>query len=274
MIHIIAGEESAKNLESAFELDENLRGDILVLKDQLGIGPIAIENEIDHDALRNEFWKSLSSHHIPQELEDHKLVLNFIEKALSEEEPICFWLSPCATDVCAYFWLVALFKNHPDLLHTINIIGLPFLNEKGQLFYPKSFAEVIPKEFTKTKRLLKKVTPAEFEVEGEEWMKLMGEATWVRTYEGGKKMSSRDVAYYDNLIKTSLGPDFQKGSKIVNEAMKKSTQLVSPLFIEWRLRELAKADQMTVNGDVEKPLKDFEVKKIGETMAVATEIVE
>jgi hypothetical protein len=53
----------------------------------------------------------------------------------------------------------------------LNIIGLPFLNEKGQLFYPKNFSEVVPTEFLKTKRLLKKLTVADYEEAGEESIK-------------------------------------------------------------------------------------------------------
>jgi peptide deformylase len=74
------------------------------------------------------------------------------------------------------------------MLHTINIVGLPFLNEKGQLFYPTNFSQIPAKEFLKTKRLLKEVTPAEYEVEGDEWARLQQENAWVRTYEGGKKI--------------------------------------------------------------------------------------
>ena len=40
MLHIIVGDEAAKNLKAAFELDENLQGEILVLKDTLGIGDL------------------------------------------------------------------------------------------------------------------------------------------------------------------------------------------------------------------------------------------
>ncbi len=273
MIHIIVGDEAAKNLEAAFELDENLRGEILVLKDTLGIGPISIQEESNHDAVRSEFWRMTSAHHVQHKAIDRANILQLIEKAIAEEEPICFWMAPCVSDVCAYFWLLPYFKPYPDMLHTINIIGLPFLNEKGQLFYPKNFSEVIAREFAKTKRLLKKVTPAEYEVEGDEWVKLQADTSWVRIYEGGKKINSKELTYFDGLIKSSLTAEFQKGTKIVNEAMKKCTQTVSNLFFEWRLRQIIEREELPVNGDIEKALKDFEVKKVGE-VAVVEEIVE
>jgi len=261
MIHILVGDEAAKNLEAAFELDENLRGEILVLRDTLGIGPVSTTEENGHDTTRTEFWKTV----IPsfqKEVEDDKNIVEIVDKAISEEEPVCFWLSPCVSDVCAYYWLLPYFKNYPDVLHTINIIGLPFLNEKGQLFYPKNFSEVIPKEFGKTKRLLKKVTPAEYEVEGEEWARLQTENEWVRVYEGGKKITSKDLTWFDGQIKASLSDDFQKGSKVIIEAMKKITQTLSNLFLEWRLRELVLQGVIMINGDVEKGPREFEVKRV------------
>jgi hypothetical protein len=267
MIHIIAGDEAAKNLEAAFLLDENLRGDVLILKDMLGIGPIELDAEMNHDDVRTECWKIMSPNQIDHTSQDLHNVLQLIEKAVAEEEPVCFWMAPCVTDVCAYFWLLPYFKKYADMLHTINIIGLPFLNEKGQLFYPKNFSEVVPTEFLKTKRLLKKVTVAEYEVEGDEWTKLQTESTWVRVYEGGKKIVSKELTYYDSLLSTSLTTEFQKGTKVVNEAMKKCTQTLTSVFLEWRLRELVTSQAVAINGDVEKGLKDFEVKKVGEPAA-------
>ena len=267
MIHIIAGDEAAKNLEAAFLLDENLRGDVLILKDTLGIGPIELDAEMNHDEVRTECWKIMSPNQIDHTSQDQHNVLQLIEKAVAEEEPVCFWMAPCVTDVCAYFWLLPYFKKQADMLHTINIIGLPFLNEKGQLFYPKNFSEVVPTEFLKTKRLLKKVTVAEYEVEGDEWTKLQTESTWVRVYEGGKKIVSKELTYYDSLLSTSLTTEFQKGTKVVNEAMKKCTQTLTSVFLEWRLRELVMSQAVAINGDVEKAVKDFEVKKVGEPAA-------
>jgi hypothetical protein len=260
MIHIIVGDEAAKNLEAAFELDENLKGEIVVLKDTLGIGPIALQEEERHNAVRTEFWKTINPT-FEGSVEDENTIKILVTKAVREEEPLCFWMSPCVSDVCAYYWLLPYCKPHVELLHTISIVGLPFLNEKGQLFYPSNFSEVPAKEFIKTKRLLKEVTPAEYEVDGDEWKKLQDDTTWVRIYEGGKKIASKEVTHFDTLLKNSVTNDFQKGQKVVNETLKKTNQTVSDLFIAWRLRELIAQEVFIINGDASKALKDFEVKK-------------
>ena len=266
MIHILVGHEAAKNLEEAFALDENLKGEIVVLKDTLGVGPIHPNEDEKFIEIRTSFWKDLDTS-FPEEEQvlDENTIKLLAVKAQREEEPLCFWMSPCVTDVCAYFWLLTYLKQFPGMLHTINIVGLPFLNEKGQLFYPTNFSQIPAKEFLKTKRLLKEVTPAEYEVEGDEWARLQQENAWVRTYEGGKKIVSKDVSFFDTLIKNSLTDEFQKAHKVVNETIKKITQTVSHLFIEWRIKELIKANSIVINGDMAKHFKDFEIKKVGDS---------
>lgn len=268
MIHIITGNDAAKNLEAAFELDQNLRGEIVILQDNLSFGPVCAEDaEAKHNEIRTAFWKRITR---SEELEyiDENLIKLLIVKAQREEEPVCFWLSPNAADVCAYFWLLPYFKAHPGMLHTINIIGLPFLNEKGQLFYPTHFSQIPSKEFSKTKRLLREVTPAEYETEGDEWQRFVTENKHIRIYEGGKKIACKEESYFDTQIKNTVGPDFQKASKIVNEVVKKSTHFPHPAFIENRIRELIASVEITAQGDLTKTSKDFEIKKIGEAITL------
>lgn len=270
MIHIIVGEEGAQKLGEAFLLDENLQGEVLVLQDKLDIGSLQIEEEKNHDDARNEVWKKISMFH-ENTIQDRNQLKLLIAKALREEEPVCMWLAPNASDVCAYYWLLPYFKAYPEVLHTINIIGLPFLNEKGQLFYPSHFGQIPAKEFLKTKRLLKEVTLSEYEVDGDEWKRLQDDDEVLRLYDGGKKVSSKPAHHFDILIKNSITTEFQKGSKVVNETLKKINHSFHPAYIEWRLRELITDESITYQGDTNKTSKDFEVKKVGKPEEVIEE---
>lgn len=269
MIHILSGQLAASNLEQAFELDENLKGEILILQDNLSWGPLSADSEesASHDAIRSAWYKTL--HPDTEEVcHDEQRILDCIGRALAEEEPVCFWMSPSAKDVCAYFWLLTLFKSHPGMLHVIAIQGLPFLNEKGQLFYPVSFDQIPPKEFVKTKRLLKEVTPAEYETDGDEWSRLMQEASMIRVFEGGKKIASKELNHYDYAIRFSLTAEFQKASRVVSESIKKCAQPGAESFIGWRIRQLAAENAFQVQGDLSKGFKDFELRKATEEVAV------
>ena len=100
-------------------------------------------------------------------------------------------------------------------------------------------------------------------MEGDEWSRLQQENTWVRIYEGGKKISSKDITYFDTTIKNLVGAEKQKGSKLVQEAMKKITQSLNHHFIEYRLRQLLQQGAFLFTGNVEGPLKEIEVSKLG-----------
>ena len=120
MIHLIVGDEAAANLRAAFELDENLTGEVLVLKDTLGIGPIATD-EKGHDGVRTTFWRSFLGEECDGVMDAH-YVNKIKEKAIEEEEPVCLWMAPCVSDVCAYYHLLTCFKDQPGIFHIINIL--------------------------------------------------------------------------------------------------------------------------------------------------------
>ena len=261
MIHLIVGDNAAENLKAAFELDENLRGDILILKDTLGIGPIATD-EKGHDGVRTSFWRQYLGEEFEGVMDKHA-IQKVKKDALETEEPVCLWMAPCVSDVCAYYHLLTQFKDAPGMFHIINIDSLPFLNEKGAVFYPKNFSEVLPKEFVKTKRLLKEVTPAHYEIDGEEWEKLQTENAMVRVYKGGKDIESADETFFDQTLYLTVTKEVQRGSKIVRQALGKIEQTVSDLFLLDRLKVMASNGQIVCTSDNPADLRKAEYKKVG-----------
>ena len=51
----------------------------------------------------------------------------------------------------------------------VDLNNLPFLNDKGQLFYPTYLNEIQPKEFLKAKKLARPITLSEFEIDPDEY---------------------------------------------------------------------------------------------------------
>lgn len=262
MIHLIGGDAAANNLRAAIELDENLQGEILVLKDTLGIGPIATD-EKGHDGVRTNFWKSLLGDDIEDVMDKHR-VSKIIESAEESEEPVCLWLAPCVSDVCAYYFLLPLFKDKPGMFHIISIDSLPFFNEKGTLFYPKNFSEVLPKEIVKTKRLLKEITPADYETDWETWGALQIENTMIRLHKGGRDLESASADYFDNAIYSCVTKEAQRGSKIIRHTLGNIDQTVSDVFLYSRLNQMAKNGQIICDEENPKHMEKANYKKAGE----------
>lgn len=245
MIHIIVGDEAAQNLVAAFELDENLKGEVLVWKDTLNIGPIATDDK-PMDGVRTTFWRQYLGDEFEGVMDTYRLH-QWIEKAKEEEEPMCLWMAPCVSDVCVYYYLLTQFKDYPGMFHLINIDSLPFLNEKGQVFYPKDFSEVPPKEFVKTKRLLREISPADYETDGDDWGRLQEENTMVRVYKGGKDIASENEAYFDKFLFSCVEKEAKRGSKIIRHALQKINQGVSDIFLYGRLKAMANNGQIICN---------------------------
>jgi hypothetical protein len=148
----------------------------------------------------------------------------------------------------------------------LNIANLPFLDENGKVYYPKSIGEILPRELVKARRLARPVTPAEVEIDGEEWKKLTTENTGIRTHEGGKKLLSRDETYYDSQLMSFCSHQYEKASRIVSQAMKKFPIPTGDLYLGWRLRKMAEGGRLELKGDATRTLKDYEVKLPGETV--------
>lgn len=269
--HFTVGDLAAMPLQEAVSGEPSLQGEVIVLKDILHVGPLQKEEGQTFSELRSAYWNETSHEKTPIEVSDMERVLE-VSAAMYKDESIqaWFWMAPIPADVCAYHWLLFYLGRHQGRFHLINIAGLPFLNEAGKVFYPKSFSEILPKEIVKARRLARVVTPAEQEVDGEEWKKIVEENTGLRTHEGGKKLLSRDESYYDAQLLSFCSQQFQKASRIVSQAMSKFSIPTGDLWLGWRLRKMAEAGTLMLQGDTGKALKDWEVKLPGGAETPAT----
>ncbi len=261
--HIIVGHEAAKPLQEAMLLDEGLQGEIIVLQDTLGIGPIHVAEGETFTQVRTNFWKSITP---TWPAEQQVIDSENIEKLcanLQSNQQVWFWMAPCVSDVMAYYWLLPYFASYSGVLHTLFINSLPFFNVKGTLFYPKNFSEVLPREMVKCQRLVKDVSSADYEIDGDEWPKLAGENALIRSHEGGKKIMSRNDNHLDSLLlnQFQFSKEFVKASKVISQALSKQAETVSDLFLIHRLHTLIADGTLQVNGDSAKALNSFEVKR-------------
>jgi hypothetical protein len=118
----------------------------------------------------------------------------------------------------------------------------------------------MPRELIKARKLARPVTPAELEMDGDSWQKLVAEDGGIRTHEGGKKLKSQPENYYDSQLISTLGPQGQKASKVLNAAMSKHSLPTGDTHLAWRLRMMAEGGLIELNGDPGKPYKEWEVR--------------
>jgi hypothetical protein len=267
MIHIVFQEADIAVLQKAIELDETLSGDVRIIRDDYAVGPLGDIYETEGYQKRREWVKQLleiSPYNTDQlmDMVDDRLVVHNLKKELDEnpKEEVWVWMGQNQHDVCGYYWLISQLKDYQGRVVVLYFNNLPFINEKGQIFYPTALHEIQPKEFLKAKKLNRKITLSEFEVDPDEWKKLCTENAMIRILEGGKKIVGKDEDFYDKDIFSGLSNEWQKGNKAMHNILGKMKIKTGDVFLLWRMKKIAEEEKIEINGDPSKGWKDFEVK--------------
>ncbi len=268
MIHIVFNESEVALMQQVITLDETLAGDVVQIKDDYAVGPIQAIYEAEGYQLRRDWWKQLlenSPYAEQTDIVDDKLTVHNLKKRLDEnpDEQIWLWMGQNQHDVCGYYWLMPQFKEYQGRIMVLYMNNLPFINEKGQIFYPSWLHEIQPSEFLKAKKLCRPITLSEFEVDPDEWKKLTEDNAIVRSLEGGKKIANQPETFYDAEILKNITAEWQKSWRVLSNTLNRMKIKTGDVFIMWRLKTLIAEGKVEANGDVNKGWKDFDVKLAG-----------
>ncbi|SIN85896.1 DUF1835 domain-containing protein [Chitinophaga niabensis] len=269
ILHIVFGQSSEANLKAAFDLDPQLAGEILCFEDDLAVGPLFILDTPEGRTARREWWNNMLE--IPavvpaegEEVAPPEDPVRSLKGRLREEEEleVWIWAGQNACDVSGYFWLISQLDRFSGRIHLVYLNNLPFLNEKNGVFYPTHLSQILPKEFIKAKKLAREVSLAEFELDGDEWHRLMNENAGIRLLEGGKKLRGEPASFFDKDLLQATSKEFQKANKVIVQVTGKFKYPVMDQFLSWRIKELIKEGKIESKGEL-KTMRDFEVKLPG-----------
>ena len=274
MFHIVFQADDVSVLKQAIDLDPSLQGEIIQIADDFAVGPIkdiytanAIEN-------RKQWWREVLAGGDYDGIvddgsvaDDNKTVAGLIEKLQQDNsEIIWIWAAQNKHDVSGYYWLVSQLKDFQGRIFILSLNNLPFISEKGNIFYPVNLFQIPAREFIKAKKLSRPVTSGEFEVDSDEWLKLCNEDKAVRTLEGGKKLLQHDYDFYDEELKKFITGDWQKASKLIHQFLAKAKNTTGDAYLLWRLKHLIAGGEIDVQGEL-KGMKDFEIKSKAQQLA-------
>ena len=257
MFHIVFDTRGAEILSEAMDLDEALDGEIILISEDYSIGPIQHLYAAEGLEIRKQWTSRIHSHDslMPSfsssDEDSDFVVLQRIIRRMEEEEfdQIWIWVAPNAKDVCGYYWLIMQLKLFPGRIYIISLNNLPFINEKGNVFYPVSLSEIPVREYIKAKKLSRPISGAEFETDPDEWTRLAADNKNIRLLEGGKKLIQESDEFFDHVLLSFLQPGFQKIQRLLQQISIKYTGKFSELFIQWRLNELISAGIVEKHGE-------------------------
>lgn len=267
MIHIVFQPGDIDVLKKAFELDAFLQGELLGFTDDLSVGPVKNIFTAEGRETRASWWRTVAG--IGQEAlverdvtaDDHATVGALVEKLNRDpEEKIWIWAAQNKRDVSGYYWLMSQLKDFQGRVFILYLNNLPFINEKGHIFYPVNLFDIPPREFLKARKLARPITLSEFETDPDEWTRLCNEGKDVRILEGGKKLAQYDHDLYDAELKGFLTGDWIKATRLINQFQSKGKHTTGETYLLWRIRQLIAAGELDMQGD-QRGIKDLEIKK-------------
>ncbi|HET9823919.1 MAG TPA: DUF1835 domain-containing protein [Chitinophagaceae bacterium] len=269
MTHIIFNGSEVNLMKELIKLDESLSGEVIQIRDDFAVGPLA---DIDIEEGWNgrvNWWRDLLKNS-PYENDaitffDDRDTVKKIKGQLdsNSREQVWIWMGQNQHDVCGYYWLMQYFKEYQGRILVIYLNNLPFINEKGQLFYPSWIHEIQPRELIKAKRLSRPITMSEFEVDPDEWKRLCAENAMVRTLEGGKKIAGKEETFYDTEIMRNVTSEWQRATRVLTNTLHRMKIKTGDVFLMWRMKELVSQARIEVLGDVGKGWKEFDVRLPG-----------
>ncbi|MFZ9386652.1 MAG: DUF1835 domain-containing protein [Chitinophagaceae bacterium] len=267
MIHIVFNESETSLMRKVIELDESLAGDVMQIRDDFAVGPLAALDTEEGWQARVEWWRQLAAgsphgESLAGSFDDRETVRQL--KSRMDENPgeeLWIWMGQNQHDVTGYYWLMPQLRAYQGRVMVLYLNNLPFINEKGQLFYPTWLHEIQPREFVKAKKLARPITLSEFEIDPDEWKRLVEENSPVRILEGGKKIVGKEEQFFDGEILKNITGEWQKATRVLTNTLHRMKIKTGDLYIMWRIRQLVAEEKVMVMGDIGKGWKEFDLKK-------------
>jgi hypothetical protein len=267
MIHIVFQGNDVDALKKSFELEDSLRGEVIQIEDDFAVGPLKDVYSMEGWAARKEWWRGVlaggdydgrvDSGAVADDLNSVAVLKEKLQQDPSEI--VWIWAAQNKHDVSGYFWLMSQLKDFQGRIFILYLNNLPFINEKGSVFYPVNLFEIPAREFLKARKLARPITLSEFEIDPDEWNRLCNEDKGVRLLEGGKKLVQQGYEYYDEELRKFITGDWIKASKLINQFLNKGKQTTGDAYMLWRLKQLIAGGEIEFQGEL-KGMKDFEIK--------------
>lgn len=264
MIHVVFNEADVTVLQQAQSMDETLAGEVVLIRDDYAVGPLENIYLGEGKDARKQWWSEVlvggDYEGKTDEVDDYATLASLVGTMRRDEtELIWIWAAQNKHDVSGYYWILPYMQEFQGRVSILYLNNLPFINEKGGIFYPQWLSDIPAREFLKAKKLAREITLSEFEVDPDEWRRICTDGKFVRILEGGKKLASYDVDFYDVELRKAVTGDWQKASRVINQVQTKGKHSTGDAFLLWRIKILIQQGEFDMQGKLA-GMKDFEVK--------------
>jgi hypothetical protein len=266
MTHIVFNTADVEVMRKAQALEPELDGDILLVRDDYAVGPLGAIHTPEGAEARRQWWRGVLAGGDLQAtaddgtVDDPAVVAGLLERLQHDaQDSLWIWAAQNKHDVSGYYWLISQLDAFQGRVFILYLNNLPFINERGGIFYPRWMHEIPPREYLKARKLARPVTSGEFEVDTEEWRRLCTEETGVRLLEGGKKLVRKGLDHYDDALLRHVTADWQKAARVISQFLVKGTETTGDAYLLWRLKTLTRDARIEARGRTGL-MRDLEVR--------------
>ena len=269
MMHVVFNEPDLSLFQEIAALEPELEGEIALIRDDYAVGPLIDVDTPEGWSARQSWWRALLAQ-TPYGTEqadviDDRQTVHSIRTWLEEhpEDNVWIWMGQNQHDVMGYYWLMPQLKDFAGRIQVVYLNNLPFINDKGQIFYPSWLSEIPVKEFRKARKLARPITPSEFEIDPDEFSRLKSENAMVRILEGGKKILGQPAEFFDKEILRQCTGEFQKATRVLQHTQQRMKVRTGDVYLMARVREMLRNGQLQSSGDFDRAWKDLDLKLPG-----------
>ena len=141
MIHIVFNEPDVAVLEKAIALDESLKGDVVLIRDDYAVGPLEDIYSGTGLSLRRDWWGQVAADTEfaakveSGEVDDPKTIAGVVGRLRrNEEEEVWIWAAQNKHDVSGYYFVLHYLREFPGRIFILYLNNLPLLMKKEDFF--------------------------------------------------------------------------------------------------------------------------------------------
>jgi len=258
-LHITFGSFAASVLKESFEINAELKGDVLPLIEDLSIGPLRkIQDETGQE--KRTAWLSkigANTSSLPYLLESDRDKYELIRSNLGLRD-IYIW---CGSDSKSHIGFLRLMYAITEFSDRIFILQFPTMIQYPIGEFPfRTIALLRPEQIGSLNHFFKLLNSKQFSDFPNEWLEMSNNNSVLRI-ENDKIVHVADD-FFDEMLLSKCTNDFKKSARVVGEVLVDvfdRWQTAHDAYLNWRLKELVKMGKLDYDG-ILKEMLDYHVK--------------
>jgi hypothetical protein len=255
-VHLVLGDAAAGCLRASWRFPGARPGEMPVFRDVLALGPLARIGTPDEAASRAAYWQDVmpDAHDYATELAAEAGRYGQAAQLARQGAELTVWHGDHASSV---LWLQRLAVVLPAEAQAelIDASRAPFANHPGAI---RALGQVPPARVAELQGLTFTLSPEALRTLAGQWRENASRPSELRRSRDGR-IAHHAADFYDPLLLARCGADWRPAPRVVGEAMEEADEFLGDWFFARRLRRLAEAGRLTMQGGYGEDL-DFQVR--------------